>query len=78
MKWVSKTTDPSVPFSLPCMWVQYKLSVNHQFGGGRYALQGNFVYKVERLDVLTGNLYFVQQIIYLIKEDVEPRECIRW
>ena len=25
--------------------------------------------------MLTGNLYFVQQIIYLIKGDVEPREC---
>ena len=29
-----------------------------------------FFYQVDRLDVLTGNLYFVQQIIYLIKKDL--------
>ena len=33
-------------------------------------LQGNIFYEVNRLDVLTGNLYFVQQIIYLIKKDL--------
>ena len=38
----------------------------------------NIFYKVDRLDVLTGNVYFVQQIIYLIKEDLEPRECVTW
>jgi len=38
----------------------------------------NIFYKVDRLDVLTGNLYFAHQIIYLINKDLEPRECIRW
>jgi len=38
----------------------------------------NIFYKVDRLDVLTGNLYFAQQIIYLVNKDLEPRECIRW
>lgn len=32
--------------------------------------EGNIFYEVNRLDVLTGNLYFVQQIIYLIKKDL--------
>ena len=68
-----KTTDLSDPLSLPCMWVQYKPSVNHQFRWGQCALRGNFVYTVERLDMLTGNLYFVLQINYLKKGDVEPR-----
>ena len=41
-------------------------------------MHGHFIYKVDRPDVLTGNLYFVQQIIYLRKEDLEPRECVTW